>query len=134
MSAALVLGQPLATIVLAIIYAGGTVLEDFARGRAERELILLTDRSPRIAHRKCGPGLETIPVEQVAIGDLLLVRAGEVLPVDGLLVDGEALLDESTVTGEPLPERRRSGNALRSGTVNAGEAFLMRASAEFRTF
>lgn len=99
MSATLVLGQPLATIVLAIIYAGGTVLEDFARGRAERELILLTDRSPRIAHRKCGPGLETIPVEQVAIGDLLLVRAGEVLPVDGLLVNGEALLDESAGHG-----------------------------------
>jgi len=129
MSAALALGQPLAAIVVAIMYAGGTVLEDFARGRAERELTLLTDRSPRTANRKFGSALETIPVERVAIGDLLLVRAGEVLPVDGLLVDQEAFLDESAVTGEPLPERRRGGDALRSGTVNAGDAFLMRASA-----
>jgi len=57
------------------------------------------------------------------------VRAGELLPVDGILTDTSALLDESTVSGEPLPERRSAGDTLRSGTVNAGEAFVMRASA-----
>ncbi|WFP65034.1 heavy metal translocating P-type ATPase [Mesorhizobium sp. WSM4904] len=129
MSAALLLGQPLAAIVIAIMYAGGTVLEDLARGRAERNLKALTDRAPRVAHRKSARGTETVPIDQVAVGDELLVRAGELLPVDGILIDASARLDESTVTGEPLPGRRSAGDTLRSGTVNAGEAFVMRASA-----
>jgi heavy metal translocating P-type ATPase len=129
MSAALLLGQALAAVVVAIMYAGGTVLEDFARGRAERNLRALTDRAPRVAHRTSAQSTETVPIEQVAVGDELLVRAGELLPVDGILIDASAVLDESTVTGEPLPKRRGAGDALRSGTVNAGEAFVMRASA-----
>ncbi|WP_246226173.1 heavy metal translocating P-type ATPase [Chelativorans xinjiangense] len=128
-SAALLLGQSLAAIVVSIMYAGGTVLEDFARGRAERDLTALIDRSPRFAHRKAGPSLETVPIEDVRPGDELLVRAGEVLPVDGVLLDTTARIDESAVTGEPLPESRRESDLLRSGTVNAGEAFAMRASA-----
>jgi heavy metal translocating P-type ATPase len=129
MTAALALGETLAAIVVAIMYAGGTVLEDFARGRAERSLTALTDRSPRTAHRKNDEGLETVAAEQVAVGDELLVQAGELVPVDGTLINPVALLDESMVTGEPLPERRRTGELLRSGTVNAGEAFAMHASA-----
>lgn len=129
MSAALAFGQPLAGVVVAIMYAGGNVLEDYARGHAERNLKALTDRSPRVAHRLSGERLESIPVEQVAVDDELLVRAGEILPVDGILVDHLAKIDESAVTGEPLPEVRKAGDALRSGTVNAGEAFHMRASA-----
>ena len=129
MSAALALGESLAAVVIAIMYSGGNVLEDFARGRAQRDLKALTDRSPRFAHRKRSERIEDIPVDQVAVGDELLVRAGELLPVDGTLLDASASLDESAVTGEPLPELRRHGDLLRSGTVNAGEAFRFRASA-----
>ena len=129
MSAALALGEPLAGVVVAIMYAGGTVLEDFARGRAERDLTALTDRSPRLAHRRSGDALETIAVDEVEVGDQLFVRAGELVPVDGILVDAGASIDESAVTGEPLAERRLAGDSLRSGTINAGEAFVMRASA-----
>jgi len=129
MSAALLLDQPLAAVVVAIMYAGGAVLEDFARGRAERNLKALTDRAPRVAHRKSAQGTDAISVDEVAVGDELLVRAGELLPVDGVLLDASASLDESAVTGEPLPVRRSAGDALRSGTLNAGEPFSMRASA-----
>ncbi|BCG94665.1 heavy metal translocating P-type ATPase [Mesorhizobium sp. 131-2-1] len=129
MSAALLLDQPLAAVVVAIMYAGGTVLEDFARGRAERNLKALTDRAPRVAHRKSAQGTDAISVDEVAVGDELLVRAGELLPVDGVLLDASASLDESAVTGEPLPVRRSAGDALRSGTLNAGEPFSMGASA-----
>ncbi len=129
MSVALVLGEALAAVVVAIMYAGGTVLEDAARGRAERDLTALTDRSPRLAHRRSGQEFETIAVERVEVGDELLVRAGELLPVDGTLSDATALLDESAVTGEPLAKKRFAGETLRSGTVNAGETFLMTASA-----
>lgn len=129
MSAALLLDQSLAAVVVAIMYAGGSVLEDFARGRAERSLKALTDRSPRLAHRKLAQAIVTISVGKVAVGDELLVRAGELLPVDGILLDASASLDEAAVTGEPLPQRRGAGNLVRSGTVNAGESFSMRASA-----
>ena len=85
MSGALVLGQNLAGIVIAIMYAGGNVLEDFAVGRAERDLKSLIDRAPRIAHRRIGSGVDEVPIEQVAIGDDILVRAGEIVPVDAII-------------------------------------------------
>ncbi|MEX0406342.1 heavy metal translocating P-type ATPase [Aquibium sp. LZ166] len=129
MSAALLLDQALAAVVVAIMYAGGSVLENYARGRAERSLKALTDRSPRFARRLEGERLEEIPAEAVLVGDELLVRAGEVLPVDGVLLDESASIDASAVTGEPLPERCRRNDELFSGTVNAGETFRMRATA-----
>jgi heavy metal translocating P-type ATPase len=129
MSAALLLDQSLAAVVVAVMYAGGTVLEDFARGRARRELRALADRSPRVAHLQVGAVLEDVPVGRVAVGDELLVRAGEVLPVDGTLLDDAASIDEAAVTGEPLARHRRQGDRLFSGTVNAAEAFRMRAAA-----
>lgn len=130
MSAALFLGQPLAAVVVALMYSGGALLEDLARGRAQRDLRALEDRSPRTAHRRRDGGLETVAVTQVSVGDELLVRAGELVPVDGTLLDLEARLDESALTGEPLPVTRFAAQLLRSGTVNAGDAFAMCATAE----
>lgn len=132
MVASIAMGEPLAGAAVAMMYSGGNLLEDYARGKAERELRSLRDRTPRIAHRREAGGLVDIPAEDVAPGDELLVRAGELLPVDGLLLDDRAKLDESAVTGEPLPEARSKGDTLRSGTVNAGEAFRYRASAAAR--
>ena len=129
MSAALLLDQSLAAIVVAVMYAGGNVLEEYARGRAQRELRALSDRSPRTAHLQIDGRLEDIAVDRVAVGDELLVRAGEVLPVDGVLVDEAASIDEAAVTGEPLPRHLREGERLFSGTLNAGETFRMRATA-----
>lgn len=129
MSAALLLGETLVAIVVAIIYAGGTLLEDFACRHAERNLSAIVRRSPRHAHRRHGDAIDTIPAEAVAAGDELLVRPSELVPVDGTLLDRNALIDESSVTGEPLRQTLLAGDTLRSGTANAGEAFAMRAAA-----
>ena len=129
MAAALALGQTLAGVVVAIMYAGGNVLEDYAVGRAERDLKSLVDRAPRVAHRRTGNSIEDVPIGQISIGDMILVRAGEVIPVDGVITGQSALLDESAVTGEPIPVTRRTGEAARSGAVNAGETLEMQASA-----
>ena len=129
MSAALTLGEALAGVVVAIMYAGGNVLEQIAVARAERDLRLLVDRAPRIAHRRLDDHIDDVPIEAIAIGDMLLVRAGEVIPVDGAVMGAEALIDKSALTGEPLPVLRRALEPVRSGTVNAGESFVMRASA-----
>jgi cation transport ATPase len=129
MSAALLLGEPLAGAVVAVMYAGGNLLEDFAVARAERDLKSLVDRAPRVAHRRIDTLIEDVAIDQVAIGDTILVRAGEVIPVDGLILGGNATLDEAALTGEPIPVTRNKGDPVHSGTLNAGETFELRASA-----
>ena len=107
MSAALVLGETLAGVVVAIMYAGGNVLEDFAIGRAQRELKTLVDRAPRVAHRLREGMVEDVPIEKIAVGDAILVRAGEIVPIDGVVTSGGTMLDEAALTGEPIPVHRR---------------------------
>ena len=127
MATALALGEYLAGAVVALMLAGGNALEAYAAGRARRELASLADRAPRIAHRRRGEVVEEIPVDDVTIGDVLVVRAGEIVPVDGLVAAAEAVLDESALTGEPLPRTARRGELVRSGCANAGDAFELRA-------
>src|SRR5579864_6325371 len=91
MAGAVVLGQALAGVVIAIMYAGGNVLEDIAVARAERDLRSLIDRAPRIAHRRTGSVVTDTPIEQVEVGDIVLVRAGEVIPVDGAITGQAAM-------------------------------------------
>jgi cation transport ATPase len=129
MLGALALGQELAGIVIAIMYAGGNVLEDFAVARAERDLRSLIDRAPRIAHRRSDSQVADVPIDEVSIGDQILVRAGEVIPVDGFIVSQTAVIDEAALTGEPIPASRLAGELARSGTINAGDSFEIRASA-----
>ncbi len=127
--AALALREPLASIVVAIMYAGGTALEDYAVTRARRDLTALIDRAPRIAHRLTGEALADVSIDEIGPGDILVVRAGEVVPADGRVESGAALLDEAALTGEPMPVDRRQGDLLRSGAINAGDTFRMRATA-----
>ena len=95
MSGAVVLGQALAGIVVAIMYAGGNVLEDIAVAHAERDLRSLIDRAPRVAHRQMDSTIQDIPVDEIAVGDIIFVRSGEVIPVDGIIVSRAATIDES---------------------------------------
>ncbi len=129
MSAALALGQPLAGAVVALMYSGGNVLEDIAVARAEHDLRSLVDRAPREAHRRVDDRIEEVPISAVAIGDRLLVRAGEIIPVDGVLGSNAATIDESALTGEPIPVIKTRGAAILSGSLNAGETFEMAVSA-----
>jgi cation transport ATPase len=128
MSGALALGQPLAGAVVALMYSGGNVLEDIAVARAEHNLRSLVDRAPRTAHRLIKDGIEDVPIGGVAVGDRLLVRAGEVVPVDGVVTSEAATIDESALTGEPIPVVKAQGTATFSGALNAGETFEMTAS------
>ncbi len=129
MSGAIALGESLAGSVIAVMYAGGNLLEDIAIARAERDLRSLVDRAPHIAHRLTGETIADIAIETVAVGDVLVVRAGEVVPVDGLLIANAAALDEAALTGEPMPVAKVRGAPVFSGTVNAGETFEIRATA-----
>jgi heavy metal translocating P-type ATPase len=128
MATALALGQSLAGAVIALMYSGGNVLEDLAVFRAEHDLRALVDRAPRVAHRHVDGGIEDVPAASIAVGDKLLVRAGEVISVDGIVDMDTAVIDESALTGEPVPVTRPRGSAIFSGTLNVGNAFEMTAS------
>ena len=129
MAGALALGQPLAGVVVALMYSGGNVLEDFAVARAERNLRSLVDRAPRVAHCRRDHTIDDVPIGAVAIGDSILVHGGEVIPVDGIVSSASAMVDESALTGEPMTSAKPRGSSVSSGTLNAGEAFEMTATA-----
>jgi heavy metal translocating P-type ATPase len=125
---ALLVGEAFAGAVIAVMLASGVLLEARAEARARRELSLLVSRAPRIARRHSPDGLVEVPVGEVVRGDRLLVGSGEIVPVDGRLL-APAVLDESALTGEPLPVQRPPGEQVRSGVVNAGGPFDLVATA-----
>jgi heavy metal translocating P-type ATPase len=127
MAGALALGEYLAGAVIALMLAGGNALEEAASRRARRELTALVERAPRVALVRRDDGLREVPVDEVQAGDRVLVRAGDVVPVDGMVESEEAIVDESALTGEPLPVTIRRGGQVRSGTTSAGSAFELRA-------
>lgn len=125
---ALALGEYLAGAIIALMLTGGNALEEEAGRRARRELAALLARAPTYAARRRGDTIERVPVDEIVPGDVVVVRGGEVLPVDGTVEDAEAVLDEAALTGEPLPVTHPPGSAVRSGTANAGSAFDLRAT------
>ena len=125
----LLVGEYLAGALIAVMLAGGRALEARAERRASHDLRALLEHAPRFARRRVGSTVSVIPLAEVAVDDLLVVGSGEVVPVDGRIVDEEAGLDESVLTGEPLHVERAVGEPVRSGVVNAGGAFGLRATA-----
>ncbi|MGA0715495.1 MAG: heavy metal translocating P-type ATPase [Gemmobacter sp.] len=130
MSAALVFGETLAAAVVALMYSGGTFLESFAEGRARAEMRDLLARVPRSATRHRDGGLEEVALDAIAPGDRLLIRQGDVVPVDGQIASAVAFLDTSALTGESLPARLTRGAEAMSGSTNAGDAFDLTATHE----
>ena len=130
MSAALVFGETLAAAVVALMYSGGTFLESFAEGRARSEMRDLLARVPRSATRHRDGGLEEVALDAIAPGDRLLIRQGDVVPVDGQIASAVAFLDTSALTGESLPARLTRGAEAMSGSTNAGDAFDLTATHE----
>jgi len=126
MSAALLFGETLAAAVVALMYSGGTFLESFAQGRARREMSDLLSRVPRTATRHRNGALDEVPLDDIAPRDLLLIRQGDVAPVDGTVESERAILDQSALTGESMPARLAHGQDVMSGSTNAGEAFDLR--------
>jgi heavy metal translocating P-type ATPase len=124
---ALLVGEYLAAAVIGVMVASGRALEAWAASRARRDLHALLARAPRSARRRSGAALETVALDAVGPGDLLLVGSGELVPVDGIMVT-PGVLDESALTGEPVAVERETGEAVRSGVENAGGPLELRAT------
>lgn len=121
--ASIALDQAFAGVIIVLMQSGGEAIEDYAHRRATASLDRLTRRAPRWAYRYQEDRVERVPVDQVRPGDRLAVRRGDVLPVDGTVASPNAIVDEATVTGEPLPRTRAQGETILSGTVNVGSTF-----------
>jgi heavy metal translocating P-type ATPase len=128
LAGALGVREPFAGAMIAVMLASGRLLEAAAAARARRELSLLVERAPRTARRRVGDLVVEVPVGDVEPGDLLLVSAGEIVPVDGRLLC-PAVLDESALTGEARPQERVAGDDVRSGVVNTGQPVELVATA-----
>ncbi|CAO4141215.1 Cation transport P-type ATPase [Methylorubrum thiocyanatum] len=125
MGGALALSQPLAGAVIALMYAGGQSLEAYASGRAGKAMTALVARQPRTALREDGGALTEVPLAALVPGDRILVRVGDVVPVDGRVATCSAVLDRSSLTGEALPVTFLANDPVLSGSVNVGAPFTL---------
>ena len=127
MVGSLALGEELAGLIVGIMFTGGSTLEDIASTRARRELTRLVQRAPKVAQLRVDDQVQEVPAEQIGVGDVVVVRTGEVVSVDGTVFSAEAVVDTSTLSGEPLPETIARGMPVLSGVANAGAPFEVRA-------
>lgn len=121
-------GEYWASIVIVLMLTGGEALEDYANARAQRELTALLARAPQISHKRDKKGqLRDIAIGDITVGDELVVKPGEVVPVDATLLEDLASFDESSLTGESLPVEHKKGDQLLSGSVNGDRAITITA-------
>mgnify|MGYP003376407509 FL=1 len=124
----LIVGQYWASLIIVVMLVGGESLEDYAAHRASRELHKLLENSPTFAHKKVGDSYEDTPIDDIDIDDVLLVKASEVVPIDGVVLEGDSWFDESSLTGESEPVTKAIGDEVLSGSINGETAVLIRAS------
>ncbi|HSC30058.1 MAG TPA: hypothetical protein VLD67_22445, partial [Vicinamibacterales bacterium] len=124
---ALMLGEYLAGALVVLMLSGGGALENYAVGRASSVLHALARRVPSMAHRRVDGGVEDVALDQVRVGDTLVVFPHEVSPVDGLVIEGHGVMDESYLTGEPFMMAKAPGSEVFSGAVNGDSALTLRA-------
>lgn len=126
-AASLLFGQYLAGTVIVLMLSGGEALEAYALQRARKELTALLSHMPSLAHLKAADGLKDIPISELKAGDVFVVKPGEVVPADGLILAGRSDVNESAITGESVPVEKRAGRQLYSGSVNQDGALEIRA-------
>ena len=126
---AFVLQYPVAGLVIVLMQSGGEALEEYAAGRASAAVRHLETLAPRLAHRLRAGAIEDIAVDDIAVGDELLVRPGELVPCDGVVLRGDSHVDTASLTGEPVPVRVGPGAKLMSGSSNQEGPLAIRATA-----
>ncbi|MEF3403395.1 heavy metal translocating P-type ATPase [Agromyces sp. CCNWLW203] len=127
--ATVLVGEYIAALLVVLMLTGGAALEDYANRRAKRELDALLTRSPQHAHRMEGESIVDVLASDVQVGDVLLVRPSEIVPVDATLRSDEASFDESSITGESVPVEKLTGDLVLSGSINGQAAVEVVAAA-----
>jgi heavy metal translocating P-type ATPase len=123
----MLLGEYLAGTIVVLMLSGGEVLEAYAVRSASRVLSALANRMPAVAHRRSGESTEKISLDQIAIGDMIMILPHETCPVDGTVTEGHGSMDESYLTGEPYVMSKTPGSFVMSGAINGDSALIIRA-------
>jgi heavy metal translocating P-type ATPase len=121
------LGEYLVGAIIVLMLSGGAALEQFATRRASSVLDALAKRMPQVAHRKLGAAVEEVKLDDVKVGDRLIVFPHEICPVDGVVVEGRGIMDESYLTGEPFENSKTPGSTVLSGAINGETALTVEA-------
>src|SRR5215831_6470062 len=124
---AVLLGQYLVGAIVVLMLSGGEALEQFATRRASSVLDALAKRMPQVAHRGHGGTFEDVALEEVQVGDWLTVFPHEICPVDGVVVEGNGVMDESYLTGEPFEIAKTPGSKVISGAINRSMMLVIKA-------
>ena len=125
--ASVVMGEYLVGSIIVLMLSGGTALEQFATRKASSVLDALAKRMPQVAHRQRGTSVEDIKLEQVQVTDYVIVLPHEICPVDGVVVEGHGVMDESYLTGEPFEISKTPGSKVLSGAINGDMALTIEA-------
>ena len=125
--ASVAMGEYLVGSIIVLMLSGGTALEQFASRKASSVLDALAKRMPQIAHRQSGTLVEDIKLDQIQIGDHVVVLPHEICPVDGAVVEGHGVMDESYLTGEPFEISKTPGSKVLSGAINGDMALTIEA-------
>ncbi|CDI57724.1 P-ATPase superfamily P-type ATPase cadmium transporter [Lactobacillus helveticus CIRM-BIA 951] len=112
--------------MILVMSTGGETLEDYATGQASKELRSLLNNTPRIANKLVNDKISEVNVEDLKIGDIVLIKPGQQVPVDGEIVKGDSSFDQSSLTGESVPVAKKPGDELMSGSVNGDAAVQMK--------
>lgn len=126
---AVVMNQPLAGLIVVVMQTGGEALERYAEGRASRAVQQLEADRPKVAHVLRHGELTDLRADEVLVGDIAIIRPGEPVPCDGVVVEGTTVLDTSMLTGESIPQTIEPGVWVSSGSINSDRLFTMRATA-----
>ena len=124
-----ILGEYLAGSIVVLMLAGGEALESYALRTASSVLEALAKRMPSIGHRKQGADIVDVPLDEIAVGDVLLIHPHEICPVDGEVIEGHGKMDEAYLTGEPFEITKTRGSRVISGAINGEAALIARATA-----
>jgi len=124
-----VLGEYLAGSIVVLMLAGGEALESYALRTASSVLEALARRMPSIGHRREGGAIVDVPLDAIAVGDVLLLHPHEICPVDGEVIEGHGKMDEAYLTGEPFEITKTRGSRVISGAINGEAALTVRATA-----
>lgn len=125
-SSTLFIGEYWASLIILIMLVGGDSLEDYATNKANQELKALLDNSPQSAHKLVSDSTVAIKVNDVLIDDILLVKPNEIIPVDGIIIKGSSLINESSLTGESQPQSKGINDYVMSGSLNGDNSIYMR--------
>lgn len=129
---AFAINEPAEAVAVMIFYNIGEIFEDYAVGKSKKSIIQLMNIKPKIANLKLENEIKTVEPEELKIGDIIVVKVGEKIPVDGIIVDGQTTINTSALTGESVPRNVKVNDEVFAGCINETEVIEVKVTKEFK--